>query len=287
MRQFYAGQRRICVFFINMQSLHAAHQAQDVGDIMAKMTYTMAVPQPGLGSFYDTSAPGFFLFDATNVILMDGLGAQIVVTGFDIAWDDYYHYTPTGTVTQITFFDNLGHAVASLTSSGLSAPKLFSEFVETGIAGLTRVMLAGNDRISGSAQDNVLFGERGNDKIYAAGGNDVVSGGFGDDAIFGGAGDDRLQGNQGNDTMTGGAGADEFVYTNGFSITITDFHDIGNAAEDDTILISKMAYRLRDVYQDGADTVISLGTYWNHGPSFITIKDFDMINLDRADFTLI
>jgi len=60
-----------------------------------------------------------------------------------------------------------------------------------------------------------IYGEAGNDVLWASHGNDVLDGGDGDDILNGGVGDD---------TLTGGTGADiyEFTATSGHD-TITDF----------------------------------------------------------------
>jgi Ca2+-binding RTX toxin-like protein len=60
-----------------------------------------------------------------------------------------------------------------------------------------------------------IYGEAGNDVLWASHGNDVLDGGDGDDILNGGVGDD---------TLTGGTGADiyEFTATSGHDI-ITDF----------------------------------------------------------------
>jgi Ca2+-binding RTX toxin-like protein len=49
---------------------------------------------------------------------------------------------------------------------------------------------AGNDKIVGSALDNVLIGGGGNDLIYGGAGNDVIDPGAGTDSLYGGDGDD-------------------------------------------------------------------------------------------------
>ena len=46
------------------------------------------------------------------------------------------------------------------------------------------------DTLAGNGQDNVLLGQRGNDKLNALGGSDLVSGTDGDDTMNGGAGAD-------------------------------------------------------------------------------------------------
>ncbi len=61
-------------------------------------------------------------------------------------------------------------------------------------------------------------------KIYGEAGNDVLWASHGNDALDGGDGDDILNGGVGDDTLTGGTGADiyEFTATSGHDI-ITDF----------------------------------------------------------------
>lgn len=95
---------------------------------------------------------------------------------------------------------------------------------------LTRIVgLAGPEGLSGSSQNDVLFGgtgenqlsgEAGDDTLYGFEGNDVLSGGSGNDELhghdgndilLGGDGNDVLYAGFGNDTLTGGAG-DDMMY---------------------------------------------------------------------------
>jgi Ca2+-binding RTX toxin-like protein len=64
-------------------------------------------------------------------------------------------------------------------------------------------VLAGIERLVGSAFNDGLAGATGNDRL---------DGGAGNDNLFGLAGNDRLDGGLGNDTLDGGAGADLFVF---------------------------------------------------------------------------
>jgi Ca2+-binding RTX toxin-like protein len=99
--------------------------------------------------------------------------------------------------------------------------------------------LGGNDRITGSADAEVINGNGGNDTLNGGGGGDRLIGGFGSDRLFGGSGNDvlegrpgfdflfggggndslnggsgrdRLNGGPGNDTLTGGASIDRFIF---------------------------------------------------------------------------
>ncbi|HIU17042.1 MAG TPA: hypothetical protein IAB01_01175 [Candidatus Avidesulfovibrio excrementigallinarum] len=75
----------------------------------------------------------------------------------------------------------------------------------------------GNDTITGSSADDVIFGQEGNDTIHGGAGDDVIYGGSGNDTIHGGAGNDYIDGGAGNDMLYGGAGNDIIVY---------DAHDV-------------------------------------------------------------
>ena len=63
-----------------------------------------------------------------------------------------------------------------------------------------------NDLITGNSGDNVITGGDGNDRLGGLGGNDTVIGGEGNDKLFGDGGNDTLEGGEGNDTLTGGTG---------------------------------------------------------------------------------
>lgn len=75
----------------------------------------------------------------------------------------------------------------------------------------------GNDTVDGLDRNDLLFGgigsdqmlgSSGNDTVFGDDQNDVLAGGKGRDALFGGADADRLFGETGNDTLEGGAGQD-------------------------------------------------------------------------------
>ena len=61
----------------------------------------------------------------------------------------------------------------------------------------------GNDSISGTPDDDVMFGLVGNDTLNGTDGNDILLGEAGDDSLDGGAGIDTSVGGSGNDTLTG------------------------------------------------------------------------------------
>ncbi len=70
----------------------------------------------------------------------------------------------------------------------------------------------GNDRLSGGAGNDTLYGYDGDDLLQGGSGNDHLFGGSGRDTLQGGAGNDVLTGGSGIDLLSGGAGRDVFVY---------------------------------------------------------------------------
>lgn len=87
--------------------------------------------------------------------------------------------------------------------------------------GLTASDFDGNDTITGTSLDDVIFGGGGIDLIDGGGGNDNIDAGDGSDTITGGDGDDTLftgadsdgtlndvKGNAGNDSINGNNGKD-------------------------------------------------------------------------------
>ena len=80
---------------------------------------------------------------------------------------------------------------------------------------------AGNDRLLGvGVSIDTMFGDAGNDQLFAGGGNDNLNGGDGADTLIGDAGNDTLNGGNGNDILRGGGGTatvgevDTFVFDN-------------------------------------------------------------------------
>ena len=94
---------------------------------------------------------------------------------------------------------------------------------------------AGNDKIKGNGGNNLIFGLEGNDKIDGGGGDDCIVGGEGNDritdssgrdVIFGNAGNDYIDAGSGNDLVNGGEGNDHLIGGSGNDIVF------GNSGED-------------------------------------------------------
>ena len=64
--------------------------------------------------------------------------------------------------------------------------------------------------IIGSAHNDKLWGDDGNNTLYGGAGNDILTGADGNDVLIGGEGSNQLFGQWGNDLFIAGPGADEF-----------------------------------------------------------------------------
>jgi Ca2+-binding RTX toxin-like protein len=85
----------------------------------------------------------------------------------------------------------------------------------------------GSQTFEGGPGDDVVFGERGNDRLLGGGGNDQLFGGIGDDLLKGGPGNDRLVGGFGLDSIDGEEG-DDYARGDG---TIDRIFDTGGGAD--------------------------------------------------------
>jgi len=97
-----------------------------------------------------------------------------------------------------------------------------------------------DDRISGTAADNDLYGGNGNDTILGYEGNDRLEGGRGADVLFGHGGNDRFVGGAGDDRIFGGAGRDTAVFS-------------GDRSEYQVTRISNSELSVTHVGGDGSD----------------------------------
>lgn len=131
-------------------------------------------------------------------------------------WETTDPPTPTG-VTINDFADDLGSATV-----GTAVPLYFNVHTSEFGAGEVRGQLIAiaddiDNVVTGTPENDVLFGLRGNDAILGLAGddiidgrkgNDVLDGGGGNDTLTGGKGNDRLEGSTGNDVADGGKGND-------------------------------------------------------------------------------
>jgi Ca2+-binding RTX toxin-like protein len=164
---------------------------------------------------------------------------------------------------------------------------------------------AGLNLLTGTADDDVIFGLEGDDelkggegddklfaffenanveaptsvnKLYGEGGNDDLYGDGGNDQLFGGAGNDRLTGGGGNDILDGGAGLDTVIY-NGNAINYL----VTNNADGTTTVRSTAANA-----RDGIDTLISIESIiFTTAPQFLSAPTFSVAENSSVVGTLV
>src|SRR5262245_7552274 len=76
----------------------------------------------------------------------------------------------------------------------------------------------GDDKLFGTAGNDIIIGLDGNDLLSGGVGNDILLAGNGDDTLLGGSGNDILSGDNGDDTLDGGAGNDTILGGNGVDL---------------------------------------------------------------------
>ena len=105
---------------------------------------------------------------------------------------------------QVSVNGQLQYTVNNLGLAFGKTEKTFSGNFEPGL-------FKGADVITGSGQNDKLYGYAGNDTITGRSGNDYASGGKDNDSIDGNAGNDNLNGDAGADLLNGGGGLDSLT----------------------------------------------------------------------------
>ncbi len=145
----------------------------------------------------------------------------------------------------------------------------------------------GDDTLTGSDSDDIIYGFGGDDVLSGGGGDDYLRGFAGDDTIEGGDGSDIIGGEEGNNVISGGDG-DDFIIAHGGNDSVAG--DGGNdlietRGGDDTLSGGAGGDTLRPGQGDdvisaggGADIIV-IGRDWGHD----VIEDFDL-SADILDF---
>jgi Ca2+-binding RTX toxin-like protein len=220
-----------------------------------------------------------------NDTIIGGSGADLVLAGEgnDIiiatigdgndAYDggqgsDTYDLSQLAAATTVS----LGTTIGRLTISGVgsaSGSQIGSDTllrIENVIGG------AGNDRIAGDNEANVLNGGAGNDTISGAGGADTLIGGLG------------------NDSLNGAAGSDVFVFAPGFGKDTISGFDFTPAGGQDLLDISAFgitsaSFASRVVLADlGADIKVTIDGDANQTIALVNAQLVS--NITQSDFIL-
>ena len=158
----------------------------------------------------------------------------------------------------------------------------------------------GNDSFNGrgGVVTGAVFGDAGNDGLTGGAEDDRLNGGSGNDSVSGGAGDDVLRGGTGVDVLSGGAGRDVFafaskveVFAAGLADHITDFQtgqdviDLGFLANGTFIGAAAFSNVAGQVRYTLATGVVACDTDGNGSANFSLVLD-NHSALSAADFLL-
>ncbi|MEO1500401.1 MAG: Hint domain-containing protein [Pseudomonadota bacterium] len=139
----------------------------------------------------------------------------------------------------------------------------------------------GNDLIDGGADQDVIDGGSGNDTLVGGAGADALTGGTGNDDLSGGDGADVLDGGEGNDVLSGGDGADTLTGGTGDdNITGGDGFDVLTGGDGADTLDGGAG---NDVFfASGGDTVIGGETATDTNDELI-VNDVASVTFDPAN----
>lgn len=140
--------------------------------------------------------------------------------------------------------------------------------------GVTLYAGNGHDQIRMTANDDVVYGQDGNDDIRGMLGNDRLDGGAGNDFIVGGHGDDLIIGSEGSDTLIGGEGADTFMFER-----YDGAHVITDLSTEDAIQLNwTIATNYTFSFDNGITTI-------HFGSTDIALSGFGALTADNFDIT--
>nr|WP_321483046.1 hypothetical protein [uncultured Cohaesibacter sp.] len=139
--------------------------------------------------------------DASFAPIFDKSSFQAAVTNTSFANPALLATLPSA---MSSLLDNLWADGTTKTTDDTGRPIIYGT---NGDDELSLQILDGNNYFE-TAQGVVYIGGQGDDKIYGSAGNDIILGNEGEDKIDGGKGDDQLHGGIDNDEINGGEGSD-------------------------------------------------------------------------------
>ena len=155
-------------------------------------------------------------YNSSEIVISDGIFTTTYGGSFSFSsYGDVY-----GTLQSIRT-ERLGATSYEVTNIGRGAHQ-FVNLLNSGDAlGAVEYVLAGRDKMLGSAGNDYLMAFDGSNSVFGNKGDDAIFGGRGDDRLDGSVGDDKLSGERGADVLFGGRGADQFVYRDKGESTLT------------------------------------------------------------------
>ena len=139
----------------------------------------------------------------------------------------------------------------------------------------------GNDTFYGEAGNDQAIANGGNDQLFGDLGNDDLNGGLGDDQLFGGEGDDLLTGGSGSDSFTGDSGSDRFMLAMEGTDIITDFTD----GQDLLYLPENAAFENLAITQGQGDNAANVLITFQE-QTLAVLNDVNVETISQSDFVL-
>jgi Ca2+-binding RTX toxin-like protein len=147
---------------------------------------------------------GSYIASSTQLYLYDNAANYTDLRGSGVV----YVFGPQGQIADITAgtvtsgnYVVGGVSILSISGTSASASALFDAYLANNTVQWFQLMLAGNDRITGTALGDRLRGFSGTDRIDGLGGADTLYGDAGNDTLVGGLGSDTLYGGTEDDTL--------------------------------------------------------------------------------------
>ncbi|CFQ13964.1 calcium-binding protein [Yersinia enterocolitica] len=140
----------------------------------------------------------------------------------------------------------------------------------------------GDDVISDlSGRGHKIYGDVGNDIIYAKGGNNMLSGGDGNDELFGGNGNDLLYGGQGDDILNSGDGINVFAGEEGDDSYVFEPGHGDNIIFDNkgrnSIIFKGIDYRVLQFKKQDSNLTINI----NNSNKAVTIANYFVVGAEQ------
>ena len=152
------------------------------------------------------------------------------------------------------FFFNSSYKNYTLTFADGSSKNLSN-------TGLTLQQTNGDESVSATSYDDIIYGNGGNDTLSGGSGDDILNGGAGNDTLTGGDGNDTLIGGKGDDSLNGNSGNDIYVYNLG-----DGFDTISDSSGSNIIQFGEnIAYENLSFRKEGNDLYININNDNNQG----------------------
>ncbi|GLK90815.1 calcium-binding protein [Pseudomonas turukhanskensis] len=202
--------------FLGLEQYHRASGTTELQNITIN-SYSVALKGTNSGTYdgvpfggnstesFALNSKGGLSYDTSSGQLTGALDSLSYVSYHTTKADGYSetveHRYSAGALTP-EILDALAGALAADTYATRKAALFSGDDIVSGVAKHNNYLEAGagNDRVTGHAFADTLYGDEGNDLLFGLGGTDTLYGGDGDDVLDGGADVDTMSGGDGDDT---------------------------------------------------------------------------------------